>query len=197
MNIKKLNNIFIVLFIMVIVIFAFLLSCTKNEPTYIEQFNLKRFKMKQFDLYNPILNTFKIDPIKRSESPNYYYFDSYFDDNNIIRYSFYRSESYGYLQEFIYNNEGRLLKVKIYPILVDSIHSSAGIYTNQYYYINGDLKAFKDELNGRLVLIDHNLLYIYDGVLSSGNVRFSIKKVKTNDYFNTLLISVVSVRPKN
>ncbi len=181
---NKIKISFVILFAAIVIIIGFSQS-HKKETTYKEQFNLERFKMKQFDLYNPILNTYKIDPIKRNESPFYYQFDSYFDNNNIVRYSFYRSGSYGYLQEFIYN-KGRLSKVKIYPVLVDLIDDTAGEYTNLYYYINGELKVFKDELNGKLVIIDQNSYYVYDGILS-GNDPFSIKKINIDEYYNILL----------
>jgi len=157
-------------------------SCDKKVPTYEEQFDLKRFKLRQFDLYYPIPNTFKLDPIKRKELPNYYSFDTYFDDNNIVRYSFLRAESFGFLFEFKYNDSGQILTAVIYPILVDSIRESDGICINKYYYMNGKLAAYRDELNGNLILINGDSAFIYEGILSDSINSFSKKKINPNGY---------------
>lgn len=158
------------------------LSCGEKNPTYKEQFNLRRFKIRQFDLYYPIPNIFKLDPIQRKELPNYYSFDTYFDINDIARYSFMRAESFGFLFEFKYNDSGQILASVIYPILVDSISDSAGICINQYYYINGKLAAYRDELNGNLILIDGDSAFIYEGILSDSINSFSKKKINPNEY---------------
>lgn len=183
---KKVIDFIRIYFIPFFIILGFSLFCSDKKITFEEQFDLNRFKLQQFDFYNPILNTFKLDPIERKKHPDYYYFDAYFDDDDRVRYSFYRSGSYGYLQEFIYTNDGRVSKVRIYPILVNSIDKNAEILTNEYYYINGNLKAFRDELNRELILINEDSVFLYKGILSSPN-PFCIKKINPNEYFIHLL----------
>jgi hypothetical protein len=51
---KKLEVFFIIFsaaFIIVIGFSSSCSSCDKKDPTFEEQFNLKRFKLRQFDLY--------------------------------------------------------------------------------------------------------------------------------------------------
>lgn len=188
--VKKRLEVFFIMFSAVLIIMIVFSpscsSCGKKGPTYEEQFNLKRFELRQFDLYNPFLNNFKIAPNERLKYPDYYSFDAYFDDNDIVRYSFYRTESYGYLQEFIYNNEGKLSQVKIYSILVDSIDKGADIIMNNYYYMNGELKAFKDELNGDIFIINGDSVFMYKGIISPSE-SFSVKRINPNEYFKKLL----------
>ncbi len=162
-------------------------SCSAKEPSYQEQFNLTSYRIEHFDEYNPILHTFKIDPVKRKEHPKYYDFDVYIDNNDIVQFSFYRSGSYGYLQQFIYDTRGKIVKAVIYPILADSLDKNAEIYTNQYYYIEDKLEVFADMLNGKLVLIDGNNALVYEGILSTAADPFSIKKRPIKNYFMPLL----------
>lgn len=182
---KKLEICFVMLFFALIILFVFSPSCSscdKKGPTYEEQFDLKRFKLRQFDLYYPILNTFKLSPKQRKEHPKYYSFDAYFDDNDIVKYSFLRAESFGFLFELKYNDSGQILTAVIYPILVNSVRDNAGICINQYYYKNEKLAAYRDELNGNLILIDRDSAFIYEGILSDGINSFSKKKINPNEY---------------
>ncbi|MGD2093219.1 MAG: hypothetical protein PVH61_44070 [Candidatus Aminicenantes bacterium] len=181
---KKLEICFVCLFFIIIGLSS---SCGKKVSTYQEQFNLKRFKKLNFDLYNPFLNKFKIDTNERIKNPDFFNFDAYFDENSIVRYFFYRTDSYGYLNEVIYNREGELSRIKIYPILVDSIDKGADIMFNSYYYINGELKALKDELNGNIFVINGDYVFIYKGILAPYDKDFCIEKINPDEYYKKLL----------
>ena len=172
--------------ILSIIILGFSLSCSEKRLTFEEQFNLKRFKVRHFDLYNPILNTYKLDPSKQKKPDRFYRYDVYFNRNDIVRYSFYRADSYGCLQEFFYNNEGKVKEVKIYPILVDTVKTD-DIRWNSYYYINGKLKVFIDEINRELVLLNGNSVFLYEGILPSAASSFCIKKINPDEYFIQLI----------
>jgi hypothetical protein len=184
---KKLEICIVMFFAAFIIVIGLSSSCGKKSPTYQEQFDLQRFKKRNFDLYNPFLNNFKIDTDERIKNPDYYSFDAYFDENRIVRYFFYRADSYGYLHEIIYNKEGKLSKVIIYPILVDSIDKGADIMVNNYFYINGELKAFKDELNGNIFVINGDYVFIYKGILAPYDKDFCIEKINPDLYYKKLL----------
>ena len=160
--------------------------CSPKELSYQEQFHLMQYRIEHFDLYNPLLHTFKLDPVIRKAHPQQYDFDVYVDEKNVARYSFFRSESYGYLQEFVYNTSGDIVKTVLYPILVDSLDQNAEICTNHYYYLEGELKVFTDMLNGKFILIDGDDALVYEGILSTAD-PFNIKKRMVNDYFIPLL----------
>jgi hypothetical protein len=170
-----------VLIIILVLILGLSCSSGKKEP-FEKKFNLKRFKLRHFDLYNPLLHTFKVDPVARKEHPAYYRFDVYFDENDIVRYSFYRADSYGYLQKFIYNDAGNVKWVKNFPILVDSIDEGAKISFNGYYYIDGKLKVFSDEMNDELIIIKGDSCMRYLGVIN-GTPPFQIEKINPKDFF--------------
>ena len=80
---KKLSAFVRISLIPSIIILGFSLSCSEKRLTFEEQFNLKRFKVRHFDLYNPILNTYKLDPSKQKELDCFYRYDVYFDHNDI------------------------------------------------------------------------------------------------------------------
>jgi len=184
---KKLEVCFVFFFTAFIIVIGLSSSCGKKSPTYQEQFDLQRFKKRNFDLYNPFLNKFKIDTDEHIKNLDYYSFDAYFDENSIVRYFFYRAESYGYLHEVIYNNEGKLSRVIIYPILVDSIDKGADIMVNNYFYINGELKVFKDELNGNIFVINGDDVFLYKGILAPYDKDFCIEKINPDEYYKKLL----------
>lgn len=169
----------------IIIIIGSILSCSyrEKEIPYEEQFNLKRFKLKQFDLYNPILHEFKLDPIKRSKHPDYFDYDVYYDENDVIRYSYFRSDSYGYLQEFTYNDNMNLDIVKIYPISTAWIDRNAKVFKNKYYYFDGELKLIKDDLNNELILFINDNVFLYEGITEFRDSQFNIKKIDPQKYF--------------
>ena len=168
--------------LMCIFIFLFSISCSEKQPTYEEQFELNRFKMRQYDLYNPILNTFKLDSTARKAHSDNYDFDAYYDDSDTLRYLFYRSESYGYLEEFLYEEDGRLRRVFIYSILSSWLDKGANIIFSDYYYWNGKLKIIRDDLNETFLIINEDTVTIYDGVLESRD-EFKIEQKKISDYY--------------
>ncbi|RMG39360.1 MAG: hypothetical protein D6732_04275, partial [Methanobacteriota archaeon] len=141
---------------------------------------------KHFDLYNPILNKFKLDSLSRKSYPEHYDFDVYYEADT-LRYMFFRTESYGYLHKFFYQ-DGKLFKVKIYPILAGKVDEGAKIITNWYFYYNNELVAVRDDLNKELYFVNGDMVTIYDGILDPGN-GLKIFKKKVSDFYIRLLNS--------
>jgi hypothetical protein len=162
------------------------LSCAR-EPTYEETFALSRFRLEHFDTYNPILNQFRMDPMARAEHPEYYDYDAYFDNTGELRYAFFRSESYGFLQDFSYDDQGRLSRVEIYPILGDRIDRSTEVDERKYFYRGNVLLLVRDTLNDELLFLDGDSATVYIGVLARGKSEFRVERVSVGEFYVALL----------
>ena len=178
MVIQKINTRFVIIMSLLFIVLYLSASCKKI--TYKERFKLNNLELKHYDLYNPILNTFKLNPIERKQD-DAYDFDVYLE-NNTIKYSFSWSGSYGYLQEYIYDARGTLSIVNNYPVLGEEVQEREPIYINDYIYSNGKLRAIKDELNSEIIIINDDATYVYRGILRSAE-PFEIEKINSSEYF--------------
>lgn len=172
----------------ILIIFCWFLSCDKNQKiNYKDQFNLARFKVEQFDLFNPMLNVFKIDAKSRKEHPGKYPYDVYVDSDGKVYFAYFDAHDYGYLMEFYYKEHKNLSKIIIHPVLADSIDNHGKRYINKFFYLDGHLKVYRDQLNDEIMIVDkESLCLIYKGILTS-KVPFSIQEIKIRDYFINLL----------
>jgi hypothetical protein len=162
-------------------------SCEMTGPTYDEQFGLSRFRVEHFDTYNPILNRFRLDPAERAEHPQYYDYDAYFDDAGELRYAFFRSGSYGYLQDFHYDDQGRLSRVEIYPILGDRVDRPMEVESRKYCYRGDELLLVRDTLNDEIFFLDGDSATVYIGVLGTGISEFHVERISVSEFFVDLL----------
>ena len=167
---------------LVFMIIISLFSCKEKHQLYNVEFKLAQFKKIQYDLYNPILNTFKFNSLSRIEHPNYYDYDSYYDYYDTLRFLFYRSESYGFLQEFEYDSTGKLSRTKIYSVLAGIIDKNENLIYIDYFYLKGNLRVIRDDLNKKLLFIEAENVIIYEGVLDKG-IPFNIKSINIKDYY--------------
>ena len=94
---------------------------------------------------------------------------------------FYRSDSYGYLQEFTYK-KNLLSLVKIYPILAGSIDYKEEIIRNKYYYMDDKLKVYNDYINDRVHIVDRDSVLVISGILNSSR-KFLLRKEKIDEYY--------------
>jgi len=162
------------------------LSCAR-APTYDEAFGLSRFRVEHFDTYNPILNQHRLDPTARTEHPRYYDYDAYFDDAGVLRYAFFRSGSYGYLQDFSYNEQGRPSRVEIYPILGPRVDRSAEVHSRKYFYRGNELLLVRDTLNDELLFLEGDSATVYIGALANGKSEFRVERVSVAEFYVALL----------
>lgn len=174
---KKLIGIFFII--------LFIISCEEIKP-YQAVFNLYNYTEKNFDLYNPILNTFTIDSLQRKEHPNYYYFDAYYSGDT-LKFFFYRSESYGYLHQIFYNDIGLIEKIKIFPVLGNNLDGNANIIISKFFYENNKLQIIKDILSDELIFIDNSDAIIYKGIIDTSE-KYQSYKVKFDEYFKKNLL---------
>jgi hypothetical protein len=165
-----------------------LASCGEEQPTYEEQFELRRFRVEHYDLHNPILNTFALDSLARTKHPDYYVYDAYFDEHDTLRYAFFRCDSYGFLFEFHYSVEGKVQWARIYPILTSWVDEGAEINYLSYFYKDGSLVVIKDTLNDELIFVDSMTATVYKGLLESGGTdSLDVRQIPIEDYYVTEL----------
>lgn len=179
-NVKYRNVLIMKIFIIVIYIIFFTFSCEENY-SYQVVFKLQNYTERHYDLYNPILNTFKMDSLHREDHPNYYYFDVYYNEDT-LKFFFYRSESYGYLHQIFYNDVGLIDKIKIFPVLGNNIDKNAPIMISKYFYENKKLRIIKNMLSNELIIIDNSDASIYKGIIDTSE-RFYSFRVKCDEYF--------------
>lgn len=158
----------------------------RNIELYGSHFNLAQYSIQKFDLYNPFLHDFINDSIARKEHPSHYNYDVYYTETGCAKYSYYRSESYGYLMEFKYHKNNKIKETIIYPFLANKLAENENIISNKYFYVNNKLNIYIDELNGLFAIIEDDSVRIYQGTLSSSS-SFSIQKKKISDYNIQLL----------
>ena len=163
-----------------------LTSCSENGVSMEDYFGLQKYNVRHYDLYNPVLNSFKIDSTARQKHPNYFLFDCYYDASDTLRYYFARSESYGYLHQMNYDTTGRAKSVKIYPILAGFLDDTEEILTTIYYYDeDGNLICVRDEFHDRIILVSGDSLTIYEGIVSGRN-SLTISYATTPEFYGGL-----------
>jgi hypothetical protein len=160
--------------------------CGRRPVNYRDQFGLSQFPMEPSDFYNPLTHTFKVSPSTRQEHPQYQAYDVYSDSRGRRRYAFFRSESYGYLMEFVYGPQERLEKIICRPILAESVDTRGTIVPILYFYADGRLRAVRDELNDELIALDEGSAVVYQGVVNATR-SFAVRRIVPADYFPPLL----------
>jgi hypothetical protein len=166
---------------------SLLLSCEKRQKLdYWTQFNLSRFRVEKFDLFNPILNIFKTDSQSQKEHPGRFKYDAYFNQEGKVCYAYFNAHDYGYLMEFVYEKD-YLSKVEIHPIQSDSIDNHENSYINKYFYLDGKLQVYRDQLNDEIIILDKDGVgRIYTGILTAKQ-SFSVMEIASAEYFVELL----------
>jgi hypothetical protein len=161
-------------------------SCGEKQVPFEDQFGLRHYTKEQFDLYNPILHTCKVDSLQRS---HHMPLDVYLNGDT-AKFMFSTDGSYGYLHRFEYDSTLRLQTTRIYPVLNNSIDKDAHVFTDEYYYQDKVLSVMRDELLDRILVQVGDTVVVYIGVLT-GTRQFRVVRMDPRRYYTWHLSSVI------
>ena len=167
-------------------LFLLLISACQNDPqTWEAHFGIQDYEMKEYDLYNLVSNSFRLDPQTRTKYADHSAYKAYYEADS-LRYLFYTTESYGYVGKFVYCQDGRLDKTILYPVLGASIHDGAKPLIINYFYEEDSLIAIRDDLNDKLFFVQDDTVIVYQGILGPES-RYIKEKLSVDGLYGPLL----------
>lgn len=158
-------------------------SCSDKEFYYENYFNLHNYFKISFDLYNPVLNRYKMTRDEMKKDTNYFY-TGYFKNDTLL-YIRCKYDSYSYLGKLKYNGIGLLQYIEMYPLLNSNYNPVEETSKITYYYQNDSLKIIKDEFEDKLIFVNPDTLIIYNGLLNTSDYIVQ-KRLKNNFYIQLL-----------
>ena len=147
---------------------------------YYHRIGLYKCKMLAYDYYNPITNTFKNDTTIIIDDTANHKIETYYDNNDTLRFIVFKGEIADALGRFEYNDGGQI-KFIVFDTILPYLK---GIYaaTQCYYYKNGNVVGLGDDWRDNFIIIEGDSATVIHGVYHNNN-EYNVSRIYIPDYY--------------
>ena len=178
---------FKIIVLSIITILLLMTGCSDDEVIVVRPYDyyynlgLDKYKMLAHDYYNPITNTFKNDTSGSIDDTAKQKIETYYDDNDTLRYIVFKGKKFDILGDILYNDSGDI-KIIMFDTVIPYVRSGTHTSYQCYQYKDGKVIGVRDKLRDNFFMVEGDSATVLHGIYRDTN-EFEVGRIYVPNYY--------------